>query len=585
MATENIRLIYLTDLDHCQPQSALSTRAKRGHWRTLEYKTDGFSGAIVIAGDLTGAPEIVYPLRREGWYAISIGVMHQHRFDLWTQVKLSGDPTFSLLALRPELERVGRITGSPGRWAANIQELFWKVADLTGQDIIFTQLCLQKGLEDEPGVERYAKTAIAYIKLTPLSADQVSALHADRQRSDTRRLFAHNDATSYQCSYLVTTAEDIQREIEPFRDTDFSRLYWEAAYGDLLAYLGEAGRLPTYDGVDDFFLVHERQCAHSWRVFRDQGIDQLKVATDYAHQIGLELHAGVRMAGFYFNPWAEDTFNSGSIYYQRQEHRGMARDGSLNPRLSYAYPETRTYMLSVLREIAQYPVDGIGLLYVRRPPLLDYEPPLVQGFMAEYGQDPRLLDERDPRWLAYRCRVLTGFMKDVRQMLDAEAQRQGRGRFEISVVVSGREEENLFNAMDLPTWIAERLVDTVIPYTMAPRLNSAMEAWSDPRDLNYWLSLTHGTRCTLAPNLLPRFQSQEEYRRKADAMYAAGAKNLFFWDCNNRASYNAPWDTLRRLGHREEIAAWMQAGQPALPPAFTLLRELGGWNMTYDTPG
>jgi len=36
-------------------------------------------------------------------------------------------------------------------------------------------------------------------------------------------------------------------------------------------------------------------------------------------------------------------------------------------------------VVSVLREIAAYGVDGIALLYCRRPPLLDYEPPLVDG--------------------------------------------------------------------------------------------------------------------------------------------------------------------------------------------------------------
>ena len=45
------------------------------------------------------------------------------------------------------------------------------------------------------------------------------------------------------------------------------------------------------------------------------------------------------------------------------------------------------------------------------------------------------------------------------------------------------------------------------------------------------------------------------------------------------------WNALRRLGHRDEIAAWMAAGEPALGDWTVPLHSLGGWDMTVIAPG
>ena len=114
------------------------------------------------------------------------------------------------------------------------------------------------------------------------------------------------------------------------------------------------------------------------------------------------------------------------------------------------------------------------------------------------------------------------------------------------------------------------------------------EAWTDVRDLEYFISLTKGTACKLAPNIMPRQMSPEAYRKRAAALYDAGVENLFFWDCascDGRANYSGSWDGLRRLGHREEIEAWTKLDGPTLAAPTTAIRKLGDWDMSYDTPG
>ena len=580
--------IYLTDMDRCCPSSALSPEPRRGHWRTLDYETDTLSGVMLAAGPETVAPEVSYSPGVSGWHAIHVGMFGDYNYAVQTLLKTSADQTFTMMEA-PQLEppRKGSIVVTPANRQRQVQELFWKVTDLTGQEIVLGQPTRQVAEGDGPGSRHCETSRIAYIKLIPLSDAEVGKLRADRERNDTRRLYAHNDAHGPHQLHRPTTAEEIRREIEPYRNTDFARIYWEAGGGDGLNYFTRIGRTSAFDGLDDFDQPLYRLQAESWRILRDRGIDPFQIALDHAHEIGLEFHAGYRVAGFHYPP-PYDHFNYGDSFYARHpELRGVDRNGNVTPRVSYAFPETRRYVISVLREVAGFEIDGIALLYNRRPPLLDYEPPLVESFRSEYDLDPRRLDEDDPRWLSYRARTLTLFMREVRQAMDAVAEEQERDRrIEVSAVVMSNEEENLYNAMDLKAWVEEGLVDTLIPYSSGPNLDSLSDSWTDVRDLDYWLSLTKGTSCRLAPNVMPRDLSPEEYRRRASALYAAGVENLFFWDsATRRANFSASWNALRRLGHKEEIASWTEAGEPSLANPTHVLRRLGDWDMRYVTPG
>ena len=564
-------------MDRCEPASALSPLPNRGQWRMLDYEAESFSGVMLYAGPETVAPEVRYPLNRRGWHAVSIGIYTRVSPPVKLLVRLSGADTFSILTLRGE-ER--------GR-SEELREFFWKIEDLTGQDLVFRQISWRVAEGAGPGSHECSNASAAYIKLVPLSDAEAQAAQEDRRRADTNRLYAHNDAHGFHFGYRPTTAEQVRRQIEPFKDSDFSRLYWESGGGDNLYYFSEIGPMPTNDAVGTFPRLGDRMHAESWRAYRDQGIDPFRVAVDYAHEIGLEFHASWRVAGFYAPPLDLENYRA-PFYKYHPELRGVDRSGNRTPRISFTYPEARRFVVSLLREMAQYQIDGVCLLYNRRPPLVEYEPPLIEGFKAEYDEDPRDLDENDRRWLAYRARTLTQFMREVREAMDAVAEEQRRSsRIEVSAIVMSDEEENLANAMDLKAWVDEGLVDTIIPHSSASNLDSMVETWADARDAEWFVSLTRGTSCGLALNLMPRDSSPESYRRRVAALNSAGVEYYFFWDCveDTRTTYSANWSALRRLGHSEEIEAWVDARQPSLSVPGTELRRLGDWDLSYVTPG
>ncbi len=177
----------------------------------------------------------------------------------------------------------------------------------------------------------------------------------------------------------------------------------------------------------------------------------------------------------------------------------------------------------------------------------------------------------------------------------------------------GRHEENRLYGMDVARWAEERIVDTVVPYTQASKMNSTAESWPDPtdKDVAEWLDLARRTGVTVALNILPRWYPPSGYRRKALDLYRAGADHLFFWDCYSRANYNdqLTWNAMRRLGHVDEleqwarqprpafdttwvmgddtpnVKRWMDAGEPPLGPTSVELTRVGQWDVATGTPG
>ncbi|PKO18183.1 MAG: hypothetical protein CVU38_21615, partial [Chloroflexi bacterium HGW-Chloroflexi-1] len=243
----------LTDMSQCQPGAALSAQAQRGRWQLASYKTDEVSGAMVLARTETGAPEITLPLQARGWHAIYLGFMG----DTWAgrpllRVKLSGDPCF----VRVETEADIR----------HLEEGFWKAADLTGQDLVIAPQTIFA--EPRPA-------SLACVRLVPLAEEEVRRY---QDRSKTRRLIAMDDGDGFFLSGTFS-AQDIQQEIEPYRDSDVGKIFVEMWHGDHAHYPTRVGVL-WGEGAEDFPQPIYRCIAEGARGMKERGIDPLQVALE-----------------------------------------------------------------------------------------------------------------------------------------------------------------------------------------------------------------------------------------------------------------------------------------------------------------
>lgn len=591
--TESSEAIYLCDLDRSEPRSALSRKWEHGTWRLVDYTAERdaeeidiksihdafrqepdsgrtFSGTLLLAMHDSRAPEITYSLDRTGWHRIYIGI-YQKPFEgvKAVDVRLSGDASFTTLEGHE---------GGKDHQENRLYEVYWKTADLTGQDIHLRQIAFP----------RIRDAWVAFVKLEPLSEEQVREFEADRRNPEHKRLFVHIDPGIANES---GSKETLLSLLDPLRRGDVARLYWETAMGDRVFYASSIGRRPTetHDHGDDpenpfYGRPYDGVESQTWRAYRKTGVEPLEVAVEFAREHGIELHAAYRVGGFHFPaPYYSET--KGSFFERHPELACVDREGNPLPRISYAFPETRKYVLSLLREMASnYAVDGVALLYNRRPPLLAYEAPIVEGFQAEYGEDPRELDSLDERWLQYRSTFLTRFMRELRSMLDEVEREQGRSRLAVTAVVS-RPGENILHGMDLNAWVGEGLVDTLIPYSSSVRLNSFVPAWDDPKDVEHFVSLVKGTGCTLALNMMPRNLTSREYYDMAYRLYQSGVERFFFWDVLGRTGGVGRWRRAARIGHRSEVEEWFNKGKPSLLPAASRLWILDGWDLRLETPG
>ena len=544
--------IYVTDLGRCEPQIALSTERRKYHWQVVPFETEQFCGNMLIAGPETEAPAVTLPLNVSGWHRIYLGLWSNWTTDL-ARVRLTGDRSF----VKVNREAEG------GTFADNysLDERYWKTADLTGQGLVFGQ--------QSAGLSQPAY--IAYVKLVPVDEEQVAMIEADRAESGNRRLICMNDGFSDFGRFRPTTREEIWEWLEPYRDTDFQKMFWcPGAGGDVLTYPSAIGSL-TGSKTRDFPRVVDRNIAESMQILAGAGIDTVETVVEYGHSVGLEVHISQRMEAFQCCPPFEDYF-TGDFYRAHPEWRCVDIDGREIARMSYAFPEVRELLLQVFRELAtRYDIDGVNPIFNRGAPFLLYEAPLVEGFREETGLDATQLAEDDERYLRYRARVMTGFMADLRREMEEIGAERGRP-LEISAHVLNNAESNLFYGLDVPAWVAQGLIDNLISYP-----------WRDEEiDVEHFTQITGNSPVMYYPEIMPRTMPPEDFRVRALENYAAGADGLCFWDTNGRHQRLKEWSMIRRLGHRDQLENW-DDGEGSLYRTVPL-RSVGGYVLDKYPP-
>ena len=539
----------LSDMSRCEPASALSDVNRKNHWTLIPYETDEVSGVMIGAGSQADAPEVTLPLGVSGWHAIHLGFWNPHHdYDGGTTVrlKLTGDPCFQVLS---DFTYDGA-AAAPVLWdRAELRECFVRHVDLTGKDLIIAQQ--SKG-------ER-KKAYVAYVKLIALGRDEVDAIREDRADRRHRILIATNDGASFFHQKACTTREEILEQVELYRHSDIGKVSWAVSYGDKTNYPSEVGCCLTGElaECDTTFSSGEKNLHESLRALFSQGIIPVQVALEHVHEMGLKFDAMFRM-GITGHIPPNDRDREGLIA-RRPELKMLAQDGAALEKASYAFPEVQDFMLALIREVVEnFDVDGVDLAWVRGPQYVGYEKPFVDDFRAQYGEDPRTVDENDIRAQRLRARYLTDFTRRVRELLKELGDRRGR-QVELSAWIY-QEQTSLFFGLDVETWLQEGLLDSVVA-----------------AELGEFLARARAHHC--------RFYLGNREIESVREGHEMGVDGFVFWDLNIPIfgySQELPeaWAVTRRLGHKNEIAALAQS-----PPKLKRIRlqTVGGLDICHAT--
>jgi hypothetical protein len=205
-----------------------------------------------------------------------------------------------------------------------------------------------------------------------------------------------------------------------------------------------------------------------------------------------------------------------------------------------------------------------------------WEDAFCERFSAMHGADAKAVADDDPRIHATRADIMSGFMREVRALLDDTARAQGRKEpYRISLGTFSTEADNRRWGIDLENWIRDGLVDDIAVTWFA--YHTSFDQSPGKIDLAYYNRITEGTGVDWHPMMIAwKTGPPKEFCEKAAAYLAAGADGIAVWDpqVHKGWSDNSPggaFETFARLGHREELERWAKDGVPR-PHSIPLTR-------------
>ncbi len=390
---------------------------------------------------------------------------------------------------------------------------------------------------------------------------------------DVKKLIVNNDGHGGFFDGRYTSREAIERELEIYVGTYVSIFEWCVTIGGKANYPSKVTEVIGED-VRVFPRRGDRRVAELLEGLISSGIDPLRLVIDKCHEIKLDVYPSIRMNPDYDPKWMGEAFArmyNSRFWWENPHLRVRDRRGRLQIKLSYAFPEVRRFKLNIIGELLKYDVDGINLDFLRHPPFLGYEDPLIEDFKREYGVSPLKLPEDDMRWLKFRARVMTCFMRDVRAMLDRAGEDRGR-KLRISVRVDHR--DYLRQGLDIQEWVRKGLIDHLIvsehglggftfPLKPFRRIteSSGCELYFGEEAICSGHDLTPEEDRLLAEgkisekDLHRRRLSLKEYCQRALKWYSEGADGIhIFNDPNNR-------DAFLILGDIDKIKAYLKNEQ------------------------
>ena len=550
--------VLISDLTRVEPAAAISRDGRPGTWIAVDYDTADGPGVMLFGLPGSDAPPLTLRLSVAGWHQVRLGIFYgtgaNALEDRVLCAKLSGDPSFSRFSREQHRqEKDGHYPEKDLHWG-DIAEVFWKCADLTGQDLVIARP--PRG--DMAGQE----TNLAYIRLVPMDNAALAQWQSEQPREETKILIANYDGGNFG-QWGVSTREDFLAEFACLRESDFDIALYAMARGPLTLYPSRVGTLVCPGGFQGHSHVIQ-QCI-------DNGLDPLAEAIKAAHACGVKLFPQNRLMGPQLPPMHVRTHYGGPLMADHPQWMCTYADGKPTRHLSFAFEGVRDFHVRLMREwVEDYQADGVNVLFSRSYPFVYYEDPVCEAFQEAHGLDMRTLPATDERVQRVRAGFVTRFLREVRTMLDEVGAAQGRRIPASYLVPVGNSPPNageaaarsglaecLFNALDVPAWLREGLVDHLVVHL---HVYSAHDGTDMQPKIREFTELERSPEAKVFIDVYPRRMPPRQYRKIALNYYAAGADGLAFWDSYGRYYRASEWALIKRLGHREDLPRWEGKG-------------------------
>lgn len=578
----------------CVPAAHISNTRDLTKWNAVPYETNDMTGSMLVSMS-KGHPETVtLPLNLTGWYRIYVALgtySHWMEQPNYVALKLTDDQAVMHLSLSP----------SQTPTYHSMEEAFWRCADLTGQSIEISKH------PDTPS----AISMLGWIRVVPMSEEEVAAHLADQARTDTKRIYATNDMHGMFCMYGLDEKEQWRTVVQEFADSDVEWFSME----NITFFDGDIsnGNVETFDYSSDTDYMVQTKLKPYFTM------DMLSHVTQYGHSRGLKICESIRMGAWGLEFPDDQTYFANVFAVEHPELRCIDRDGLPIDALSYIYPEVQDYMLDQFTNMAKTGCDAVEMICNRGVPYVLFEPPFVEMFQARYGEDPRYLPLDDARVTELRCEVMTNFVRRLRARLDEVCPDRKIG-LHARVLFSLWDSRHI--GLDPETWAKEGLITAVLSYPQRIREILDGDVWQEncpdhldlekytkyarerednliyrKQDFNFMppMADSHGVLRGPATQqervdefmrlekeygvpvyleIMPRHMTTEEYKNRALELYNCGCNHISLWDTYSRVRGKAEWSMLRRMGHKDELPGF-DSGEGTLYRQVRLLK-VGG---------
>ncbi len=555
--------IIISDLAKCcENQDAISDERRLDKWEVIPYETATICGTMLSAFETTTPPPVKLNVNLTGWHKIHVALLNNPQNNR-VFMKLTNDRVES--SFHPEMYPTDR---RPWWKWENIEESFWKCADMTDQSV---------ELIKRPGFGMVG-SMVAWLRFVPMTEDEVADWQFEQTRTDTKRVFAACDMYSQYVTHGTETPEDWLVLVENLRNTDVEIFSLEQT-SDMESFVD------SEYGENYAFFSDDRKELYYAMLTRKNNV--YKTIMDYAHELGIKIYLGRRMGlspGVAY-PYDGEGSNV-SFAKAHMEMRCRNRDGSFVDALSFAYPEVQDEVIKRLLDFAAQGCDGITLVYTRGIPFVLFEEPVLERFAQRYPDiDPRELPLDDERVKAVHCELMNDFMRKLRSDVDAQCRKLQIEPLPIHAYVGTSLEDNRMLGLDIEAWAREGLINsfTAYPLKIRERLEGVMQTEHPDRidlaaytkkarenfhkiihryveydrniELEYvkeYVELSHKYNVKVYFEIL-RQMPDKSYCERAAALCERGAENFSLWDCDMKAEIRSEMAAGARLGHLEDI--------------------------------
>ena len=268
--------MLISDLSGCEPRAAIGAGLRDGCWYTLAYATaGGIAGVMVGMTEQSRPPDLRLPLPVTGWHAIYLGLYRggiepgqpfSDPFGL--DVRLAGEPHAELV--RPSVVDGARMNASIAGSGGAIEEVFWKAGDLAGEELVIA--C--------PGVEAPSAAQLAFVRLVPMSVEEVAEYTGAGSDPATKLIIAQLDGHSGSSFFDgARTVDDLLSIYAPLADSDVGTLFLgTGGSGAGSTFYPSSVGVPYGEGEEAFVSERAARTVRSLRGFLERGIDPVQGA-------------------------------------------------------------------------------------------------------------------------------------------------------------------------------------------------------------------------------------------------------------------------------------------------------------------